>query len=186
MPTETVLKALDQYDSIMQKYAPTLLPLIWDINKKRLLYNGMFSSYKATLWHCNMVICVELGFGGGCGLVLFLQLIGIGTPLSFFQILVLLVGVSLGIMMVGFHILIVLYTEIGSYGWNELCSVEKKLTVLCKTIKYVFYITAKLFSVFSQKRKIKTRFGWIHNDAGYLVIRCLSFYIGFWCNASKS
>jgi hypothetical protein len=140
MTTESVLKALDEYDSIMQKYAPTLPPVIWDRKKRKLVYNRVFSNRKTTFWHCGVLLTVELGFGGGGALILFMQLFRIGgggeTSLSLFQNLALLVILTAGIMMTGFHILLVMYGEPSSNAWNQLVSLEKEMDNFCKPHHY--------------------------------------------------
>jgi hypothetical protein len=134
MASESVIKAFEEYDSKMQKYAITHTPIFWDRKKKKLAYNGFFSNRKTTMWHLNVLLTAELGWGGGGILVLILQIFGIGIPLSFFQILILLVFSSVGVLMTGFHILLVMYVETFANGWNQLNSLEKELDNFGKAI----------------------------------------------------
>jgi hypothetical protein len=132
MTTETVLKAFGQYDSILQKYAPTLPPVIWDRKKRKFAYNRFLSNRKTTLWYFTTLLSVNMGLGGGGALVIYLHILEIGIPLSLFQILFILVFSSLG--MSGFVVLTLVarFGETFVDGWNQLSPIEKEMNDFCK------------------------------------------------------
>jgi nitrate reductase NapE component len=135
MPTKSMLKAFDEFASKMQIYAPTHCSITWDSKKQKLVYNRFFSNPKTILWHFNMFFNVECGLVGGTGLILLMQLLGIGVKMSIVNICICIVIGLLGGFGWVVHMLTFLYGEDGVNGWNDLMELEEDLNCFGEKLK---------------------------------------------------
>lgn len=119
MPTAATIYTLNAYAAVFQKFGT--LPVRWEKQTGRLIYR--LNHRELLFWYFNSIVIL---FGTLCSAFIcvreiFVKVTNVPTYVLVIQIFLGLMGAIIGC---GFGLLLLMYGQVGTTAWNNICLIE--------------------------------------------------------------